>query len=114
VTSIDSENGSIAKLRASGLSPSCHLPERSANTGTERDAEKCRLCGTCANACPFQAIRIEANERVYDESACMGCELCVERCPEGALALRRSPGRPLPLDLDLVRSRARTGTSVQG
>jgi len=30
----------------------------------------------------------------------MGCELCVEHCPECALALEIDPDKPLPLDLD--------------
>jgi ferredoxin len=30
----------------------------------------------------------------------MGCELCVEHCPECALSLEIDPDKPLPLDLD--------------
>lgn len=59
----------------------------------------CTLCGSCAAICPFEAITVNAGEHRYDPQACMGCELCVEHCPEGALSLRRDPAQPEPLDV---------------
>jgi ferredoxin len=34
----------------------------------------------------------------------MGCELCVEACPNGALSLLADPDKPLPLDMDFVKA----------
>ncbi len=36
----------------------------------------------------------------------MGCELCVENCPEKALTLYIDPDKPLPLDLDQIKMQA--------
>jgi ferredoxin len=33
----------------------------------------------------------------------MGCGLCAEHCPNGALSLFIDPEKPLPLDLDLLK-----------
>lgn len=72
----------------------------------KHDPEKCRKCGTCATRCNFNAIGI-TNEKhhYYDSHLCMGCELCVENCPEKALSIYIDPDKPLPLDLDLVEER---------
>ena len=46
-------------------------------------AEKCNLCGTCAEACDFQAITVDSEWRRVD---CPGCGKCVSVCPNGALS----------------------------
>ncbi|MBN2284000.1 MAG: 4Fe-4S binding protein [Deltaproteobacteria bacterium] len=68
-----------------------------------RDAEKCTDCGICESFCHFQAIQWKDGNFLYNRELCMGCELCVEHCPEDALTLYRDPGKSLPLDLDLLR-----------
>ena len=50
-----------------------------------RSAEKCDLCGSCAEACPFHAITVDSDWR-YDSRACQGCSTCVSVCPSGALS----------------------------
>ena len=51
----------------------------------KRLAEKCDLCGSCAEACPFHAITVDSDWR-YDSTACQGCSTCVSVCPSGALS----------------------------
>ena len=46
---------------------------------------RCRGCGDCAEACPFDAIRLEDGLSVIETDACMGCGVCVDKCPQGAL-----------------------------
>lgn len=67
------------------------------------DTDRCSGCGQCAMVCHFQAVRMEDGVRRYDPARCMGCELCVEHCPDHALALTIDPDKPLPLDLDRIR-----------
>jgi len=72
------------------------------------NAEGCVQCGSCAAVCHFGAIRFNDGLRTYDRKLCMGCELCVEHCLEGALSLYRDGEKSLPLDMDLVRERIRS------
>ena len=44
-------------------------------------------CGTCAEVCPVEAIKIEDDKAQVDEEECVDCGTCVEECPEGALSL---------------------------
>lgn len=48
------------------------------------DAQKCTLCETCVNSCPFGALSIEGSGIVVNEN-CRMCGLCVRRCPEKAI-----------------------------
>ncbi len=64
---------------------------------------KCKRCGTCARLCMFDAVKVIDGIRSYDKKPCMGCELCVEHCPEQVLSLLRDSDKSVPLDLDLVR-----------
>jgi ferredoxin len=67
------------------------------------DEDKCELCGDCAAVCHFSAIDVKDGQWIYHEHACMGCELCVERCPHGALSLVYEGGDLIPLDMDMVK-----------
>jgi ferredoxin len=49
-------------------------------------------------------VTVNDGTRTYDKNACMGCELCVEHCPEQALSLFQDPDKSVPLDMDLVRT----------
>ena len=70
---------------------------------TVHDADKCELCGACAEICNFGAIEISDGVRVYHPEKCFGCELCVESCERGALELTLEKGGFIPLDIDLVK-----------
>ena len=67
------------------------------------DPQKCRECGQCAKACPYNAIAdlirpcmntcpvdaIKTDENgvsVIDESKCIECGKCIHSCPFGAIA----------------------------
>lgn len=54
------------------------------------DPSRCRGCGRCAEICPFNAVRLNANEDgSYTAEVvrynCVGCGGCVGRCPVTAL-----------------------------
>jgi ferredoxin len=58
------------------------------------DAELCNSCGTCAERCHIEAIKVDQVEEnqgipVIDESLCIGCGVCAGGCPTGALSMRR-------------------------
>jgi len=44
--------------------------------------------GSCAKACPFDAIRMNANGLpMIDENKCTACGVCVRTCPRGIITL---------------------------
>jgi len=76
------------------------------------DTSKCIGCGICAKQCPFAAIHevefadsnaqmneekvleitdsIEVTQQVYvvDADACIGCKICVRKCPVCAITMK--------------------------
>ena len=57
-----------------------------ASGGLVVDSVLCVLCGACAEACPFGALRI-VGERLVACDLCGGDPLCVQWCPRGALSV---------------------------
>ena len=48
--------------------------------------DKCDACGSCAEACPVEAIKVDA-KAVVNEDECIDCGACVDECPNEALEL---------------------------
>jgi ferredoxin len=64
--------------------------------------DRCRGCGDCAAACPFDAISVRDERSVIDLDACMGCGVCVDKCEQGALSLVRDPSKGEPLEISVL------------
>ena len=54
------------------------------------DREACTGCEACVEACPYQAIRMDAEERAFKCDFCAGEPACVPECV--TLALRAETG----------------------
>ena len=50
------------------------------------DKQKCTACGTCVDACPVEALKLNEKAEV-DAETCIDCGTCVDECPEGAISL---------------------------
>ncbi len=53
------------------------------------DPERCVGCGVCEEVCPTGAISVGQIAGV-DRTKCTGCGRCVAECPRGALRLREA------------------------
>ena len=50
------------------------------------DKELCNACGTCVDACAFDALSVE-DFAICNEEECTECEACIDECPTGAISL---------------------------
>jgi heterodisulfide reductase subunit A len=55
------------------------------------DKDFCTWCGSCAEACPFDAIKMVKDEKkdiaAINNSVCKGCGMCLPVCPSDAINL---------------------------
>ncbi|MEJ2697769.1 MAG: 4Fe-4S binding protein [Candidatus Sulfobium sp.] len=72
----------------------------------KEDKDLCSACGTCVNACPFDAVSLGEEGAALDWRKCMGCGACIEPCPNGARSLVRDERKGEPLDLRLLAKEA--------
>lgn len=54
------------------------------------DVDKCVGCGVCVEKCPIEAISLIDGKAHDDESKCIGCGVCVHHCPEEARSLEQT------------------------
>lgn len=52
----------------------------------EIDPDKCNSCGLCESLCRFDAIDVKEGKYAVQEMSCEGCKVCVDACPEKAIA----------------------------
>lgn len=56
--------------------------------------DDCSECGTCAEACPINAIKMPSDgPPEVDESICIGCGVCALKCSTGAMKLMKRDKR---------------------
>jgi uncharacterized Fe-S center protein len=48
-------------------------------------SDECIGCGECVRGCDVDAITIEKEKAVIDESICIGCAMCISVCPFKAM-----------------------------
>jgi Pyruvate/2-oxoacid:ferredoxin oxidoreductase delta subunit len=53
------------------------------------DLVKCNNCGICEEYCNFGARKLMKEKLNFDADYCFGCGLCVSKCPEKAIILRK-------------------------
>jgi H+/Na+-translocating ferredoxin:NAD+ oxidoreductase subunit B len=63
------------------------------------DKDSCTSCELCVDRCPMGAISID-DTAVPDPDKCIGCGLCISSCPEESLSLSvRKPSPEVPDDV---------------
>jgi heterodisulfide reductase subunit A len=52
------------------------------------DEEFCVGCGLCEEVCPYGAMKVENKRSSVNVALCMGCGVCASACPEHAITMR--------------------------
>ncbi len=65
----------------------------------EIDRHTCSLCGSCVDACPFDALAMRDDFVERNWESCLGCGACEVLCTTGAIHLARDERKGMPLDV---------------
>jgi len=53
----------------------------------EMDEEKCIGCGVCVRRCPMNALELKDKKVIFTPERCIGCGVCINKCPQDASCL---------------------------
>ena len=70
------------------------------------EKDLCTWCGACAEACPFDAIKMVKDENkeiaAINNSVCKGCGMCLPVCPTDAIDLIAYSNREIESMIDAL------------
>jgi heterodisulfide reductase subunit A len=67
------------------------------------DEELCKMCGQCADVCPFGAIQWEKKQVArVTSAACAGCGTCAAECKFGAIEMRHFSDQAIYAQIDAI------------
>jgi heterodisulfide reductase subunit A len=67
------------------------------------DQDLCKMCGQCADVCPFGAIRWEKKQVArVTSAACAGCGTCAGECKFGAIEMRHFSDQAVYAQIDAI------------
>jgi NAD-dependent dihydropyrimidine dehydrogenase PreA subunit len=64
---------------------------------------KCIGCGICVEKCPLEAISLINRKTHDDEKRCIGCGICIHHCPEDARTLIKTEQREVYLPPQIIK-----------
>jgi ferredoxin len=67
------------------------------------DQARCMGCGVCVKRCPMDAIVADAETFLVDRDRCIGCGLCVTTCkPEAAALVKKAKQTVPPMNTEIL------------
>jgi heterodisulfide reductase subunit A2 len=69
--------------------------------------EKCKICGKCAEVCPYGAISVDVKRKVaasVNPAACAGCGTCAAECPFDSIVMNHFTDEQIVGQIDNVLS----------